>query len=301
MAGRKKKNSLVSPKLKSRKFIVNDEKLDESDESFYNSLKYPKDNKLEKYLEEFQICSQDKKESSTSKEKNFSNEKEDSKIYIKDIFQKVIQIFDQVKKDNEEMKLSLNFIAQKYDNQCNKLEDMKNILKQVCDENKELKKEVSSLKNRLNILEQEQKDKNLIINGINYEDNENLIEKVSQVFTKLNVDSHNIREASRLGKNKQNSPILVQLQNRKIKNEILQKRKKKGQLTALECGFTKNRNIYINEDLTLENQLLFKIARKLRFEGKLKYTWIVDGKIFVKKTEESNAIKITNIDQFQNI
>lgn len=57
MAGRKKKNLLVSSKLKSQKHTVNDEKPEECDESFCNSLKYPKDNKLEEYLESFQICS----------------------------------------------------------------------------------------------------------------------------------------------------------------------------------------------------------------------------------------------------
>lgn len=62
------------------------------------------------------------------------------------------------------MKLSLNFIAQKYDNQFNKLEDMKKILKQVCHE----REVISNFKNRLNILEQKKKDKNLTINGINF-------------------------------------------------------------------------------------------------------------------------------------
>lgn len=53
------------------------------------------------------------------------------------------------------------------------------------------------------------------------------------------------------------------------------------------------RIVYINEHLTMVNKYLYKLARDMRKENKIKYVWIRNGKLFVR-TEDNSPHKIIN-------
>lgn len=60
-------------------------------------------------------------------------------------------------------------------------------------------------------------------------------------------------------------------------------------MSVINSDSAKN-NIYINENLTKRNKKLFKKARDLKRNGDVKYAWCKNGKIFIRKTDDSKVI-----------
>ena len=59
--------------------------------------------------------------------------------------------------------------------------------------------------------------------------------------------------------------------------------------------------IYINENLTPRRQELLAKARKMRKAKKLVRVWTEDGKLFVRKTEESRPVRISEDWDLENL
>lgn len=57
--------------------------------------------------------------------------------------------------------------------------------------------------------------------------------------------------------------------------------------------------LYINEHLTINNKILFREARLRAKESSFRYVWIKDGKIFVRKDENSRIIHIQDINDIK--
>lgn len=57
--------------------------------------------------------------------------------------------------------------------------------------------------------------------------------------------------------------------------------------------------IYLNESLTSYFQFLFKMARDMRRKGLLKYVWVKDGQLCVRKEERSKIFKIKHKNDFE--
>ena len=61
------------------------------------------------------------------------------------------------------------------------------------------------------------------------------------------------------------------------------------------------RPIYINEDLTKINQIIFKKARDLKRQKIIEFAWARNGRIYVKKTATSNKVFAPNIQILNDI
>ena len=59
--------------------------------------------------------------------------------------------------------------------------------------------------------------------------------------------------------------------------------------------------IYINENLTQRRQELLAKARKMRKAKYLVRAWTVDGKVFVRKTENSRPVRISEDWDLENL
>ena len=59
--------------------------------------------------------------------------------------------------------------------------------------------------------------------------------------------------------------------------------------------------IYINENLKQRRQELLAKARKMRKAKYLVRVWTVDGKVFVRKTEESRPVRINEDWDLENL
>jgi hypothetical protein len=84
-----------------------------------------------------------------------------------------------------------------------------------------------------------------------------------------------------------------------VTSSLLNARRSKRHFTLRDIGDIgqgddESRNVYINESLTPFNRKLYAKARNLKSEKKVKYLWVRDGNIYVRKTDGSDRITIRN-------
>lgn len=191
------------------------------------------------------------------------------------------------------------------------MEDLQKTLKTVLEENKRMAKEYEKLKIKVNEMEKElqlvkksvyekdaaERQKNIIISGLNNKETETNVKKV---FGKLDINVTNYKTSVLPTKNENKPIILIQLPSRDDKNKILERRKLI-MLTHKNCsiGNTDDR-IFINEDLSRPTRAIFKKARELKEVG-FKYIWCKHGQVYGRKCENGSLIKINTISQVEEL
>lgn len=162
-------------------------------------------------------------------------------------------------------------------------------------DNEILRSKINKIENALNNTDQQQKlDHNLVINGITETENENTTDLIINFANTIDVEltPENIISANRVATANKDSglpkSIIVQLNDKNKRDSLLKNRKKQT---------NKNRPIYITEQLSTKQQFIFKKARDLKREKKIKFAWVKDGKILIRKTEDSRAVNLTNINE----
>lgn len=174
------------------------------------------------------------------------------------------------------------------------------------EENKKLKVQIENQENRIQFLERELRKNNLIIQGIQDDEEENveqIEEKVGLVIKNIGANIYKeIEEVRRLGKYQINKtrPILIKLTKNKIKNEILKNTK-----------YLKGSDIWIDSDyprnIQEERKQLIPHLKEAKMKGQkvqLKYNkLIIENKVYgvenlkqleQEKIEETNKNKRKN-------
>lgn len=203
--------------------------------------------------------------------------------------------------ENAEKQWSINDVMSKLLEMDRKYTDLMTKYQQQVDVNNELRTEISDLKKKLNnqINKSEQKElkNNLIVKGMpQTEDDAEVIKKLG---SKLQVRVGNVK-IFRLGKKDSNAtPIKVCFESESEKITFMRAQKNK-RLSTTDLGFNQSNNIYLDHDLTKKNMELYKAARIFRKEHNYKFIWIRDGKVFLRRTENSRAILIEDTDDLKN-
>ena len=149
---------------------------------------------------------------------------------------------------------------------------------------------VGSLESKITNLEEKiensYKEKNIIIDGMKEEKNENvrtLATNFIQSKLEINLKDYEVNEAFRVGRYRSSTPrrIVTKFSNTNIKNEVYQKRLKLRQDPSAK-------NIYINEDLTKNKQEILYETRKLKRKKNISNTWTRDGRVFIKVAGQDN-------------
>lgn len=170
----------------------------------------------------------------------------------------------------------------------------------LIDENHELKNENAILENRIRKLENYNDERlqcsmecDIEICGVPEAEHENLDEVIDTMMTslKLKANPGYIRDAYRKKIKENNSgmpaPIIIKFSRKSYRDAVLNEKKIKKKLDSSlifpDSGHENIRPIYINECITN--------LRKI-----LKFVWIKDGKILVRKSEKSKVINIRSID-----
>lgn len=217
---------------------------------------------------------------------NDSSESEDE-ISNNDIFKKL-----------EKMERAIEFMSNKFDELKKENEETRKLLKQQEKENKQLKHKIHDIEKTMEKLEWEKLENNIIINGVEkQEKEENTKEAVEKIIKKLKIREANISMKDCYRNDKQESQIIVKLNNKESKINILKARKEIGIIKTIDCGLKgKNNVIYINEQLTTRANKIFYYARQLKKENKIKYAWTRDGKIYIKHHESDEKVRICEED-----
>ena len=167
--------------------------------------------------------------------------------------------------------------------------------------NEELKKEIIDIKKDLNRREQRELSNNLIIHGVPYKTNEKVDEIIKNIGGLLDVSLNNQSfTAVRLGKENQKTNLIkVTFQDENTKQKII-KSPKRRQLNTSKLGLNIDKPIFLNHDLTKQNQELFKKANDFKKENGFKFLWISKGSILLRKEENSKIMAIEKEDDLKN-
>lgn len=205
-----------------------------------------------------------------------------------------------------EMEKSLNFQGEKMEEFLIKMDRMTENQLKLEKENEELKMELKSVKMVVEELEQYTRNKNIQIDGIPEEKDENLKQLMIDIGKKIQVEIEEkeidaIHRIPSTIKNKNALPIVVQFTTRQLRETIMTKvRKTKITTKDLNKG-GEIKPIFINEHLTkTKKQIMFE-ARKIKFEKAYKFLWSRNGKVLIRKDENSRVFELKTFDDLQKI
>ena len=169
-------------------------------------------------------------------------------------------------------------------------------------ENERLRKKVNVLENKVLTLEREHNSlekygrrNNIEITGIpdNVPD-QILQEKVVDILNEISVDvsPKDTEACHRVGVSKNNSKTIVRFINRKHAKKSLTSRKNLRKSSSPNC------NVFINENLTVKNNEIAFLSRKLKRCGHLTKIYMRDGTVHISSPEihRGKVLKICHIN-----
>ena len=145
------------------------------------------------------------------------------------------------------------------------------------------------------------KEKNFEIHGIPHYNNENLNDTIINIAKNLDMqmDEKDIDNVYRIKKHRKEGsskpePIIVTFMRREMKEKFISLRRHRS-MYAREIGFEDSQNqVFINDHLTKRSKELLWKARNLKREKNYKYVWYKNGNIYLRKNDNTEAMRISN-------
>lgn len=197
------------------------------------------------------------------------------------------------------------------------IEDYKKITENIIQSNVDLQNENTNLKWKIinvqynvDSSEQQTLSNNLLISGIEQKDDENINDIIIEIANKLDVTLTNddIEFSKRNNKNGNESglppDIIINFKNKENKIKIMKNKKTKTLNTKMLDSIknrVEHRAFYINEQLIRSRRYIHKKAREAKKNNYIKYAWVNDGEVYVRKTDTSKIIKLKDISQLDGI
>lgn len=216
------------------------------------------------------------------------------------VLQAINSKLNDISKELSDLRKSVEFMNNKYETMVNEIKELKDFKKQHLNTSEKMK--VMEIK--INEMEQREKMHNLEIKGIEEKEGENL--KVTTVIlaTQMGVDMSrdDIETVYRVNNKSKTEPrdIIVKLKSLQLREKILQKKKTKVNNKEVTRGKL-DKIIYVNEQLTPYNKMLFWEARKKTTEKGYKFAWVKNGNILVRKNEAEKVQRIQHQDDLKVI
>lgn len=185
-------------------------------------------------------------------------------------------------------------------------------LEMVADDIVSLKSEVDKLKAQLQRQENSIIASDLRINGIPYDENEDLYQMFQTICGTLGINTPAVKAIYRLqnynNKGKDYSPnavIMVKLFSPYDKNFVLKsvanfRKRYKTSLLLNHIGHNSDSPFYVNENLTSTNFKILQAAVALKKANKLKSAFTLRGLIYIKFNPDEQPIRIESMDELNN-
>lgn len=186
---------------------------------------------------------------------------------------------------------SVKFMSNQFDMFGKQLSEVLNSIKELKEENKSLKEinlnlnvDIASLSKKINVLEQNAIISNVEIIGVPEQKNENCVEVVENIATKLGVNL-SVLNAFRMYSKFSNRPkkIIAKLNSPETKQQLMEFAKKRKLITKHLNENWENGNIYINNELTSFNRDLFYKTRMFAKSNNFKFVWFGSKNIYKKR------------------
>jgi hypothetical protein len=200
----------------------------------------------------------------------------------------------------------LTELVKGFKNECEenslKVIEMKVELEMVKNENRTIKKELST---RINNLEQRSRINNLEVIGLrkpsNLENETVLTLGFLNEIMKAKVDVSDVDALHEVPSKRTDKKriVVVALKYRSKRDEILKcKSILRKYNESLEDQSTR---VFVNEHLSPDNKKLFAMAAKLKHELGYKYLWTKQGIVFLRKDDDSRYIRISSEDELSQV
>lgn len=234
---------------------------------------------------------------------------------------------DSINKINENLTKcceSQVFISQQYDDFCRKINGLtdkvvnieKNV-KQLMELEKDNETVMKNLNKRINQLEQEKYDADIVIHGVDERNNEDLYTLVQDIAERVKVkcgkaDIVNIERMSAANRNisreagtgateRRARPISCTFKTAKIRNEILKNKKS----TIVKCSDIlengSNKIVRVYEKLSQNLMKLMYSTRQKAVAANYKYVWYAGGAVRCRKRDGSNVLFIDSEKDLEKI
>lgn len=208
--------------------------------------------------------------------------------------QETKQLHDETKQWHDDVKSSINNLSKNI----NELEKRVDSVEKNVEVHHD---EMEKMKGELNYLRQKELDLNMILKGIPESENEekedlHLILEDFFNFIGVNCESF-VLSGRRVGKRVNDKPKLVQVKFNTLdeKRKTIAAKKAKGEIFANQIinDAPPNLKIYLDDQLTVQTAYLFKKARLLKIDYGIKYVWVKNGRVYIKKSDKEpvNTIK----------
>lgn len=198
---------------------------------------------------------------------------------------------------NSEIKNTITFISQKYDEMLLRTEQIEAERKADRIYINQLEDRVENLERMMNMSKMEIKN----IPKMQGETKDDLRKLVTETacFLEIPLQEHDIRDVFRVNKKEGVSTIIVDFAKTKTKEDFVKSARqynKKNSANKLNSTHIKisgpAKPIYMSESLTLKAQRLFYLARRFAKDNDYRFCWTSYGKVFMKKTEGDKHILI---------
>ncbi|KAL4711045.1 hypothetical protein ACJJTC_015221 [Scirpophaga incertulas] len=166
---------------------------------------------------------------------------------------------------------------------------------------------------RLSTLEKVSRGCNFEIQCVPEKKSENLLTIVRNLLTEIKISNEtDIKSAKRIAKMDKDSArprgILVTLSSERDRDNVLSAYKrynrdnKANQLSSTHIGIQGERCLmYVTEHLSPETKQLHAAARLAARNLSYKYVWVKYGRVYIRKSDDSPAIHVKNLDFLRNI
>lgn len=213
-----------------------------------------------------------------------------------------------------ELKDSVSFLSDKYDQFAPRITNLESETLILKTDTGSLHNGLTEAKDKINALEQLLRESNIEINGVPENKDENLpilVQKVAKAVTVKLVDG-DVLSCTRVAKMNKDSnkprAIVAKLRSPRCRDELLSgvtrfnKANPKDKLKASHLDIANSKEpVYVTEHLSPANKSLHAAARIKAKELSYKYVWVRNGRIFVRKDDDSGKIYIKNIDSLKLI
>ncbi|XP_046978154.1 uncharacterized protein LOC124543877 [Vanessa cardui] len=204
---------------------------------------------------------------------------------------------------------SVSFISNQYDDIKKQVSTYSELTIKLQQENQSLQSTVLNLTNRINQIEQRSRATNIEIQCVPESKNENLIKIAKQLSNAVgfDLDDSKIQNCTRIAKidssSKRPRSIILQLSTPLVRDQLLaavikfNKKNPSGKLNSSHLGIGGNIvPVYVCEHLSPANKLLHAAARRKSKELNYRHVWVRSGRIYMRKTDNSDYKLISNMD-----
>ncbi|XP_028166246.1 uncharacterized protein LOC114357028 [Ostrinia furnacalis] len=213
-----------------------------------------------------------------------------------------------------EVRTSMGFLSDQFDSLKSDIDSHGTKIKQLETVNNELRSELITLSNRVRQMDQMSRSSNLELQCVPEHRSENVISVIKQLGHVINhpINDCDILYCSRIAKSNPNSSrprsILVKFATPRTRDSVLaasiqyNKTHQKEKLNTSVLGLDDKRSpVYVVENLTVENKSLHAAARLRAKQLSFKYVWVRGGRVYVRKSDTSEAVFIRDLDTLNNL